>query len=354
MDKTTRITPNASKDRIGYVDTVRVFAIVMVILLHCICDYSNHSANFGRPLWWITAFINEITRTGVPLFFMISGFLLIDSVDISNIGDFYKRRILKVAVPFLIYHVFYYFYFRMQTGQDLLDGELFLQFMNSGSAYHLWFVYSIVVLYLFVPFIKMVVEKSTIKMLVVFFALTIFQTTLKPFLNILFSGKIYFFLTEDGVVGYIGYAVLGYILGRYEIKWEKTIITLGLLAIPVFASVNFRGAMQGNGFVFNGGYALNHYVEAAAIFLLFKEMNIGENRFVGLLSSLSFRAYLVHVFVIEVFKPALSNFTPSVMMAAMFVLTFSLSFGWAYIVERFYKLLKRKTKKYRQTKGMTV
>ncbi len=354
MSSNIKTTPNVSKGRIGYVDTVRVFAIVMVILLHCICDYSNHSANFGRPLWGITAFINEITRTGVPLFFMISGFLLIDGVDTSNIGDFYKRRLFKVVVPFLIYYVFYYCYFRLSNGQGLLDGTFFAQLVNSGSAYHLWFVYSIVILYLFVPFIKMVVEKSTVKMFMVFFVLTIFQTTLKPFLNILFGGRVYFFLTEDGVVGYIGYAVLGYILGRYEIKWEKTIIALGLLAIPVFALVNFCGAMQGNGFVFNGGYTINHYVEAAAIFLLFKKMNTSENRFVGLLSNLSFRAYLVHVFVIEVFKPALGNFSPSVMMAVMFVLTLSLSFVWAYIVERFYKMVKRKAKKCRQTKGVTA
>ncbi len=354
MNRHIKAAPNVSKDRLGYVDAVRVFAIVMVILLHCICDYSNHSGNFGRPLWWIMAFLNEITRTGVPLFFMLSGFLLIDSVDISNIGGFYKRRLLKVAVPFLIYHVFYYFYFRLHNGQNLLDRIFFVQLVNSGSAYHLWFLYSIVVLYLFVPFIKMIVEKATTKMLMVFFVLAIFQTTLKPFFNILFGGKVYFFFAEDGIVGYIGYAILGYILGKHEIKWEKTAIALGLLAIPVFALANFCGAIQGDGFVFNGGYTINHYIEAASIFLLFKKLDIGKNRVVGMLPVLTFRAYLIHVFVIEIFKPVLDNFSPSVMMAAMFILTLSLSFVWAYVVEEFYKVVKRKEEKYRHTKGMTA
>ena len=354
MNRHIKATPNVSKDRLEYVDAVRVFAIVMVLLLHCICDYSNHSGNFGRPLWWITAFLNEITRTGVPLFFMISGFLLIDGVDTSNIGGFYKRRLLKVAVPFLVYHVFYYCYFRLHNGQNLLDGTFFVQLVNSGSAYHLWFVYSMLVLYLFVPFVKMIVEKSTVKMLMAFFVLTIFQTTLTPVLNILFGGKVYFFFTEDGIVGYMGYAVLGYILGRHEIKWDKIMIALGLLAIPVFALVNFCGAMQGKGFVFNGGYTINHYIEAAAIFLLFKKLNVGKTRVVGLLSVLSFRAYLIHVFVIELFKSALSNFSPSVMMALLFILTLLLSFVWAYVVERFYKIVKQKEEKYRHTKGMTA
>ena len=74
---------NESRARVGYVDYVRVFAMVMVILLHCICDYANMEKNFGRPLWWLTGLLNEVTRTGVPLFFMISGFLLVDDEDID-------------------------------------------------------------------------------------------------------------------------------------------------------------------------------------------------------------------------------------------------------------------------------
>ena len=355
MNEGIKSSQNPTKGRLGYVDAVRVFAMVMVILLHCICDYSNHSGNFGRPLWWITAFVNELTRTGVPLFFMISGFLLIDSVDVSNISKFYKRRFSKVAVPFLIYNVFYFCYFKIRNGENLLDGQFFTQLVNNGSAYHLWFVYSLLFLYLFIPFIKIIAERSSLKMLLAFFVLTIFQTTLKPFFNILFGEKVYFFLTEDGVVGYMGYAVLGYILGKYEVKWDKAIITLGLLAIPVFAVANFYGATQCNGFVFSGGYTLNHYIEATAIFLLFKNLNINKNKVLGLLSVLSFRAYLIHVFVIELFKPVFDDFSPSVMMLAMFILTLGLSFGWAYIVEVLYKFIRReKTKKDRHTKGVTA
>lgn len=355
MNEGIKSAPNTLKDRFGYVDVVRVFAMVMVILLHCICDYSNHSGNFGRPLWGMTAFVNELTRTGVPLFFMISGFLLIESVDISNISKFYKRRFSKIAVPFLIYNVFYYCYFKIQSGENLLDGQFFTQLVNNGSAYHLWFVYSLLFLYLFIPFIKIIAERASLKMLMVFFVLTIFQTTLKPFFNILFGGKVYFFLTEDGVVGYMGYAVLGYILGKYEIKWDKVIITLGFLAIPVFAVANFYSATQGNGFIFSGGYTLNHYIEATAIFLMFKNLKISKNKVTGLLSVLSFRAYLIHVFVIELFKPAFNNFSPSVMMLIMFILTLVLSFGWAYVVECFYRFIKNKrAKKDRRTQGVTA
>ena len=130
---------------------------------------------------------------------------------------------------------------------------------------------------------------------------------------------------------------------------------MGLLAIPVFAVANFYGATQGNGFVFSGGYTINHYIEAAAMFLLFKNLNISKNKVLGLLSVLSFRAYLIHVSVIELFKPAFDNFSPSVMMLAMFILTLGLSFGWAYIVERFYKFIGlKKAKKDRHTKGVTA
>lgn len=334
-----------NQSRLGYVDVVRVFAMVMVILLHCICDYSNHWMNFDKPLWWITAFVNELTRTGVPLFFMISGFLLIDSVDTSDIGGFYKRRFVKILIPFLIYHIFYYCYFRIEGDLPLLDIAFFEQLFVNGSAYHLWFVYSLFFLYLFIPFIKMIAEKSSPWVMFGFFILTIFHTTLKPFLNIAFSGKLYFYFAEDGIVGYIGYAVLGYILGKNQIKWDGLIIALGIVAMPVFAYLNFDMALDGKGFVFSGGYTLNHYLEAAAIFLLFKKIDFKKNKLMSLMSKLSFRAYLIHVFVIEQFKPLLDDFSPAVMMTAMFAITLLLSFGWAYIVECFYKLCKSFRKK---------
>ena len=335
---------NQSRARVGYVDYVRVFAMVMVILLHCICDYANMEKNFDRSLWWFTGLLNEITRTGVPLFFMISGFLLVDAVDVNNIGKFYKKRFAKILIPFFIYYVFYYCYFQLKSGLPLFSMDFLKQFFANGSAYHLWFVYSLVFLYLFVPFIKMIAEKSTTKVLFGFFLLSIFHTTLKPFLNIIFDGSMYFYLAEDGMVGYIGYVILGYILGKNEIKHDKWIIAAGLLVIPVFAYFNFDMLRSGKSAVFSGGYTVNHYIEAAAVFLLFKRIGFKKSGFVSLASKLSFRAYLIHVFVIEQFKFKLEVFSPSVMMLFLFLITLVLSFGWAYIAEKFYEIIRKKSR----------
>jgi len=334
---------NDKKTRVVYADYIRIFAMLMVILLHCICDYANKGENFGKSLWWVTGLLNEITRTGVPLFFMVSGFLLIDSVDTRNIGQFYKKRFLKVLIPFLIYFVFYYCYYRIDRNLPFWSIDFLKELFGSGSAYHLWFVYSLLFLYLFVPFIKMVAEKASVKALVGFFLLTIIHTTIKPFLNIIFADNMYFYLSEDGVVGYMGFVVLGYILGKYEFRFDKWIIALGLVAIPVFAYFNFDMLRSGKSAVFSGGYTINHYIEAAAVFLIAKKIRLRPCKFVSLMSNLSFRAYFIHVFVIEMFKTSLEVFSPSVMMGLLFVITVVLSFVWAYAVEIFYGTIKKMT-----------
>ena len=79
----------------------------MVIVLHALGDYFYKESSFGSSLWWCLGFINEFCRTGVPLFFMISGFLLLKE-DIPDIKEFYKRRFTKICIPLACYNVFYY------------------------------------------------------------------------------------------------------------------------------------------------------------------------------------------------------------------------------------------------------
>ena len=335
---------DSALNRLNYVDFIRFFSIIMVITLHCICDYYVDSVNFNKKLWFLIGFVNELCRTGVPLFFMISGYLILRA-DIPDFGSFYRRRILKIGIPFLIYNAFYYTFFCLKNGVSISVAGLFKEFINCGSAYHLWFIYSIFFLYLIMPFVKIIVDNVGLKMLTVFFFFMIFQTTVKPFLNTIFGGGLYFYFAEDGMVGYLGYMILGYILGNFDLstRVRRFIYILGCVFFVATPLASMRSAASGKEFLFIGGYSANHYAEAAAIFLLCKNKFSFKCSFLTLLSKLTFGAYFAHVFILELLKTVPIDTLPSVKISIWVIFTVILSFFWGFIEFKIIKLVKPKT-----------
>lgn len=325
----------------NYIDYIRVFSICMVIILHCICDYYGDLTNIGKGLWFVFGFVNELCRTGVPLFFMISGFLMLRN-EITDIKIFYKKRLSKVFVPFILYDVFYYVTYSIINGNNFSLLVFFKELFNCGSAYHLWFIYSILFLYALIPFIKIIVDDCNLKILFVFFTIVIFQTTIKPLINTLSNGHIYVYLTEDGMFGYLGYMILGYILGkeRFSQQTEKLICFAGLLSLIVFPLVNMSNAKNSGVFMFNGGYTINHYIEGAGIFLFFKKRISEKNKNVSALSAMTLDAYFIHVFILTLLKKIVWNIPPSMMISVWIVMTIFLSFLWGYVKSNLIKCFK--------------
>lgn len=314
-----------------YLDFVRTFAILMVILLHSIHNYLPAQDCWGRPLWWVLGYVNELARTGVPLFFMISGYLLIGSEGTSDIKNFYKRRFGKLLPSFILYSIFYYAGYGIYHGKQLSLLGFLSEFFYEGTAYHLWFMYSLMMLYLFVPFLKLMLDRCSLKYAFFFFLLTIFPSTLRPFINILLDERLSVLLASDGFSGYVGYMILGYILGKYNCstKLRLGIYTLAMLGLAVFPYWNLSMTLDGGTqFFFNGGYTINHYLLASAIFLFCKHDLPERAMKPGILAPLSFQAYLSHAFILDLVQIPFQTFRPSIYMGLSFLFAAVLSFLW--------------------------
>lgn len=315
--------------RYSYIDLLRVFSVLLVIVLHGIGGYYTDIGHVGRRFWYLVGYANELCRTGVPLFFMMSGFLLLRK-PIENIGAFYKHRFLKIAAPFLLYDIFYYVF--LTSGKHSV-GDFIADLCVSGSAYHLWFIYSILALYLLAPFISRLLAACDEKAVFVFFLLAIAQTTLKPFLNLLCGERLWIYFTDDGIVGYLGYMILGYALGKFELpkKARVAICLLGVLSFAVTPLFSAKQLASGETPFFNGGYTLNHYIEAAALFLAAKKFFTVDRKFITRLSVLSMDTYFIHVFFLEKLRFFGDGCTPFFKMAIQIGGTIVLSFLYAYL-----------------------
>ncbi|MDE7407019.1 MAG: acyltransferase, partial [Muribaculaceae bacterium] len=97
-----------ARHRVVFLDYLRVLACFMVILVHA-CEFfyvgsdGISIASDYDALW--TSLLNSPCRCAVPLFVMISSWLLVPLDE--PVSKFMRRRLTRVVVPFLIWSVCY-------------------------------------------------------------------------------------------------------------------------------------------------------------------------------------------------------------------------------------------------------
>ena len=134
-----QFTPDSN--RLGGIDLIRILACILVIVVHV---SSQGFFNFSE-YWEICVAYDSIARMCVPLFFIISGYLLFNKTD--ELTTFYKKRFLRVLIPFLLTLFIYYLY----RGGDLTT-FLYNAFTSQRKvSNHLWFVYVLIGIYLTIP-----------------------------------------------------------------------------------------------------------------------------------------------------------------------------------------------------------
>src|SRR5205823_516552 len=87
-------------------DVIRFFAMLMVICIH-ICAKGFFA--MGVQHWWAVNIYESVSRIGVPLFFMVTGALLLDR---EHSVPSLLKRIWRVLVPLFAWSVLYLLWFR--------------------------------------------------------------------------------------------------------------------------------------------------------------------------------------------------------------------------------------------------
>lgn len=213
--------------RIAFLDYVRVFACFLVMLVHASENYYGAVGstdmvgpqaflqNEADRLW--VSIYDGFSRMSVPLFMIVSAYLLAPMKKGQSCWEFYRKRFLRIMPPFIFFMVLYST-LPMLWGQ--IDGE---QSMNDLSriwlnfpmlAGHFWFMYPLIGLYLFIPVISPWLEKVSAKEERFFIGLFLVSTCI-PFLNRWF-GEVWgqCFWNEYHMLwyfsGYLGYLVLAH------------------------------------------------------------------------------------------------------------------------------------------------
>ncbi|MBC5613019.1 acyltransferase [Bacteroides hominis] len=254
---------------IVWLDVVRFVAMFTVVCCHCTDPfnfYPGTAPNIDEIKLW-GAIYGALLRPCVPLFVMITGALLLPVR--GEVSVFYKKRIPRVLWPFLIWSVIYNLFpwitgllgikpeiildFFPYSGEEVMRQSLSISldyiaqipFNFSIVDVHMWYIYLLIGLYLYLPVFSAWVEKASDKAKLWFLGAWAI-TLLLPYYNQFVAqylwgtcswnafGMFYYF------AGFNGYLLLGHYLRNLDWKLGK-ILAIGLPMFVIGYAVTFFG-----------------------------------------------------------------------------------------------------------------
>lgn len=215
------------------------------------------------------------TRWAAPIFFMISGALLLNPLNNSSLVDFYSTRARKVGMPFLFWLICFSLLVMYQ--QNLNMEQVLVKIFNGQIYYHLWFIYAIIGLYMITPFIKyFIISKlrpsQVLHLSFLLFFIFIVYSFYKKFIHYHQTPGFLLFLP------YISYYIAGYCFSAMGLNRRfstKTLITMILLSF-IGTNIGLGWVTLRMGNIFYGRYFYSNFspfviITALSIFLLWQK-----------------------------------------------------------------------------------
>ncbi|MGL6227458.1 MAG: acyltransferase [Thermoguttaceae bacterium] len=154
-----------SNIHLGWIDLVRVVSAVMVIAIHVCWRYSEAiPESINSSYWLFTNFLDTFFRCAVPLFFMISGYLILRKPNSLKQG--YVRRLLKIIIPLIVWSIIYLIARNWALGLDRMNNPINVYngmrcILTGQVSVHFWFLYVILSLYLVAPILHSYLKSAS-------------------------------------------------------------------------------------------------------------------------------------------------------------------------------------------------
>ncbi len=357
FDREAREGINTAKQRILWLDFVRSFAILSVVLMHCTDRIYNMESDDILSLGVFSAVFSDICsalgRLGVPLFLMLTGYLLLDRDYSSSekIFAFYKHNLLPLVITceawILIYGVILFNSSSVDyQAVDLVNNMLFLSSHHYG---HMWYIPVIIGIYIVLPFVSNAVKKISLKALSVplVFAFALFfvfrflslaqdalgwQIALSSKLDTAFLGGVYGF-----------YVLMGLVCKRGGFKkipgFAVSLLFLMMFVLSAATEYYFRTI----GYEYHLWYDyLPLMICGVCAFERLSRVNFNKKAFKSLVpaaasvSKTAFAIFFIHVPVRNWLEPAVEGFGLSLPLTVViyFVAVFLLSAAAAFAVSK--------------------
>lgn len=279
------------------IEILRALACFMVVILHCIPPFAGEMPGEGEAPF---LFFLAVARSAVPLFFMITGYLLLDRDE--EIFQFYKKRMLKIAAPVVFYSLFYTVMGALASNEPLTLRLLLISPFR--PILHLWFMYHLLGAYIFMPFLRRMFVNATDRERMVFTAIWALLFLIVPaFLPTVDVGAIQKHYGLNQFAGFIGFVFIGGCLKNIPSVNPRNYFAGYVLSgiLMVIFTFLYTAWMGKKGFAFVGNRSPFAFTAAVCLFMAIKELPLV--RWKGTITEIakySFGIYLVHMLYVRV------------------------------------------------------
>lgn len=308
-------------------DILRVFACYLVIHQHASEFFyigENAAVVTGDNTFRI-GIMTSLARISVPLFVMISGYLLLPKKTTTE--EFLKKRFTRILYPFIVWcilYAVYYVFTKDETWTQALIHIINIPVNFGVEVGHLWYIYMLIGLYLLVPILSPWLNSCTKKELQGYLILW-GATTFVPYIHLIFpqilgecfwnpTPALYYFS------GFAGYLILGYYIKRFGVP---SVINSLILIIAGYAATAFIFCSRINTALtipeleLSWGFCtINVALLTWGTFSLFTHIKWNGNGKTGKLitdiSAKSYGMYLAHIMFLNLFFKVISPYFENV------------------------------------------
>ena len=216
------------KKRNMNLELIRVISCIFVIVLH-VSNVYRRNIDVVNTSYIFALLVNVVTRISVPMFFMISGALLMNRKI-----DFSFKRIQVALKPLLFWTIVYAFweiFYRRNNPTEVID------FIYDPVTKHLWYMYVMIGIYVALPYMQTLYQNLEKAMKTRFLALwfiILFFTYISSFFGYELAYEIPFI---GGSSYYFGYFMLGAYLYEYRLDINKFFTSIGSVVFLVYLGI---------------------------------------------------------------------------------------------------------------------
>lgn len=293
----------------SYIDILNIFACISVIGIHCNAGF-NTFENSHR--WVLATFLNACYYWANGMFVMICGANLLDYRERYDTKTFFRRRILRTFIPFVVWSLIAVCVRIFIGKENLLGGghklnQFFYMLLNNNCIYNgvYWFFYMLFALYLSIPVISLIPYEKRKRIFGYLIWISFFMNAFLPSVcQLILHWNWNDNLTISMTRGMGIYLFLGYYLDRYEVKCKKMIVGFGFAAFLalwlVTCVLSFQYEKLWTGLC--GWYNFPAILLCTSVFLIFKgrlsKVSDKVRFHLRKISSASLGVYCIHMFFV--------------------------------------------------------
>ncbi|MCW6543051.1 acyltransferase [Yersinia ruckeri] len=309
-------------NKIGWIDNLRAVACIMVVMIHATTYSLTSGSSVGEFSWDIANLLNSASRVGVPLFFMISGYLFFGEKSAG------KKHFLRIGLCLAFYSAIALIYISTLTP---IGGWVSLKhILQKPVFYHLWFFYAIIVVYLVSPLVNVKpVSGRYLAVVMLLLAILANPNTSKFALDGVHLLSVNLYIYGDTFY-YLLYAILGRAIGMLEtrernISWGAAVIFIISVSLIVISTKKQS--------IINGNFADTFYmycsplvfIAAVSLLVWFKNCLAQPVGWLTWLSGHSLAIYGLHALIIHFIRTHHFDFTAFPLLNIFYVFALALS-----------------------------